>query len=76
MFDRDGVLLGLLAQLAQTLAGGDGPLHIPGMARMSLLDLFDTLLSGPVPDQAALHGVLTRIRDLALELLSLRRLDG
>jgi hypothetical protein len=35
----------------------------------------ETILSGPVVDQAALHGVLARIRDLALELLSLRRLD-
>ena len=35
----------------------------------------DTILSGLVVDQAALHGVLMRIRDQALELLSLRRLD-
>jgi hypothetical protein len=30
----------------------------------------DTLLSGPVEDQAALHGVLKRIRDLGLPLVS------
>ena len=28
-----------------------------------------TILHGPVADQAALHGVLTRIRDLGLPLL-------
>ena len=36
----------------------------------------DTLLSGLVVDQAALHGILLRIRDLSLELVSLRRLDA
>jgi hypothetical protein len=35
----------------------------------------ETILHGPLVDQAALHGVLARIRDQALELLSLRRLD-
>ncbi len=29
----------------------------------------DTLLTGPVVDQAALHGVLKRVRDLGLPLL-------
>ena len=30
----------------------------------------DTILTGPVIDQAALHGLLTRIRDLNLTLIS------
>ena len=36
----------------------------------------DTLLTGPVIDQAALHGLLKKIRDLGLPLLSLVRLNG
>jgi hypothetical protein len=34
-----------------------------------------TTITGPVADQAALHGLLTKVRDLGLELLSVRRLD-
>jgi hypothetical protein len=34
-----------------------------------------TVIAGPVADQAALHGLLTKIRDLGLELLSVRRID-
>jgi hypothetical protein len=34
-----------------------------------------TTIAGPVADQAALHGLLTKVRDLALPLLSVRRLD-
>jgi|GEM_PF-761847 len=30
----------------------------------------DTLINGPIRDQAALHGILTKIRDLGLYLLS------
>lgn len=35
-----------------------------------------TTLSGPVADQAALHGLLVRIRDLGLPLLSVIRLQN
>jgi hypothetical protein len=31
----------------------------------------NTLLSGPVPDQPALHALLVRVRDLGLTLVSL-----
>lgn len=34
----------------------------------------ETLLTGPVRDQAALHGLLARIRDLGLPLLSVSRI--
>ena len=34
----------------------------------------DTVLTGPLPDRAALHGVLTEIEALGLELLEVRRL--
>lgn len=36
----------------------------------------NSLLSGPVVDQAALHGVLRRIRDLGMPLLSVNRIDS
>ncbi len=34
----------------------------------------ETVLTGPVIDQAALHGILNRIRDLGVPLLSVKRL--
>ena len=34
----------------------------------------DTVLTGVLPDQAALHGVLAEIEALGLELLEVRRL--
>jgi hypothetical protein len=33
----------------------------------------ETVLSGPVEDQAALHGLLRRIESLGLELVEVRR---
>jgi len=36
----------------------------------------ETILVGELQDQSALHGVLERIRDLGLNLISIRRIDG
>ncbi|MBI9043473.1 MAG: hypothetical protein JEZ06_03255 [Anaerolineaceae bacterium] len=35
----------------------------------------NTLLSGPVPDQAALHGLLRKVRDVGLPLLSVNSVE-
>ena len=35
----------------------------------------NTLLSGPVLDQSALHGILKKIRDLGMPLLSVNSVD-
>lgn len=34
-----------------------------------------TVITGPVVDQAALHGLLQRVRDLGIPLVSVTRLD-
>jgi hypothetical protein len=34
-----------------------------------------TLIAGPVVDQAALHGLLAKVRDLGLPLLSVHRIN-
>ena len=36
----------------------------------------ETILVGELQDQSALHGVLERIRDLGLNLISVRRIEG
>ena len=38
-------------------------------------DTGETLIRGPVVDQAALHGVLRKVRDLGLPLVSVNRID-
>ena len=38
------------------------------------LECGDTILSGPLADEPALHGVLTRVSDLGLRLIALRRI--
>ena len=37
---------------------------------ITLEDSGDTLLAGPVVDQAALHGLLKKVRDLGMPLVS------
>jgi hypothetical protein len=37
---------------------------------ITLEDNGETLLTGPVADQAALHGLLKKVRDLAMPLIS------
>ena len=44
----------------------------PGMG--SEFEGKDTVLSGVVPDQAALHGILSRIEAMGLELVEVRRI--
>ena len=43
---------------------------------ITLEDNRDTLLTGPVVDQAALFGLLRKVRDLGLPLLSVNRVES
>jgi len=42
---------------------------------ITLEDTGNTLLTGPVDDQAALYGVLKKVRDLGMPLLSVNRVE-
>jgi hypothetical protein len=63
---------------------GSYEIRIKGRLTESLLAAFEgltatvepveTVLHGPVQDQAALHGLLDRIQSLGLELVEVRRL--
>ena len=44
-----------------------------GLAVTSDRQLGQTVIAGPVADQAALHGVLTKVRDMGLTLLAVQR---
>ncbi len=46
-----------------------------GGLSITLSDNGETLLCGPVVDQAALHGLLRKVRDLGLPLISVNRLQ-
>ena len=43
---------------------------------ITLEDSGVTLLTGPVVDQAALHGLLKKVRDIGTSLLSVNRVDS
>ncbi len=43
---------------------------------VSALPNGETVLTGPIADQAALHGLLNRIRDLGAPLLSVNRWEA
>lgn len=42
---------------------------------ITLTENGDTLLTGPVVDQAALHGLLRKVRDLGIPLVSVIQVD-
>ena len=46
-----------------------------GGLAITLEDNGETLLTGPVADQAALHGLLRRVRDLGMPLISAIRVN-
>jgi len=46
-----------------------------GGLTITLEDNGDTLLTGSVVDQAALHGLLKKVRDLAMPLVSVIRVE-
>ena len=51
-----------------------GPVSARTLGIFEEMDLrSDTLLSGVIQDQAALHGVLDRIRDLGLEIIDVHQ---
>ncbi|MFC1619983.1 hypothetical protein ACFL45_08560 [Candidatus Neomarinimicrobiota bacterium] len=67
------------------LSGGHYRIELEGQIESRWMNMFNnmemeylhgrTIISGPVTDQAALHGLLVRIRDLGLVLISLQRIE-
>jgi hypothetical protein len=68
------------------VAGASYQIRIRGRVSAKLLETFDnmqseiepveTVLHGPVRDQAELHGLIDRIQALGLELVEVRRLPS
>jgi hypothetical protein len=68
----------------QSTEGGGYEIRLKGHLNARWADWFDgltltqesdgtTLLSGPIVDQAALHGLLGKVRDLGLPLIAVHR---
>jgi len=57
-----------------------GRLGDPALARFDILEpdaaRVDTILHGPIRDQAELHDIIEQVQSLGLELLEVRRLPG
>ena len=53
------------------------PIRLAAVAGLSFTHASDgtTILAGPIVDQAALYGLLRKVRDLGLPLLSVRLID-
>jgi hypothetical protein len=50
------------------------PLRIGGLT-ITLDENGETLLTGPVSDQAALQGLLKKVRDLGMSLIAVKRVE-
>ncbi len=46
-----------------------------GNMTFSLENNGDTIITGPIVDQAALHGLLKRVRDLGMPLISVNQIQ-
>ena len=64
-----------VATLITRLEGGAGVLALRGATVLDPADVQVTIITGEF-DQAALHGLLERIRLLGLDLVEARRVDG
>jgi hypothetical protein len=61
---------------AITVHGRVGPALMGAFEGLTVsVEPADTVISGQIEDQAALHGVLELIESLGLELLDVRRVD-
>jgi hypothetical protein len=74
----------LAAEILARMAASNYEFRIRGRLSEPLLERFDplesdserveTVLHGPVRDQAELHGIIDRVQALGLELIEVRRL--